>query len=247
MLRCSIRGAQMDLRLMTDLSPVATPVRSPLPRGRFRRLGPADARHLRAHLARLHPDDLRHRFMGSMPRRLLHRYVQALDWRRAVLVGCFIGRSLRGVCELHPIGGNRAEIAISVERRLQGRGIGESLLGRTLLLARNRGLTALELRCMADNQRIRRLVGKFDSETTFEAMEAAATIHSLPPTPATYVIELVEQAGTFGATLFRFWLGSARRGWPSRGWPTPDLFALAPEASGRPAARSPAQPADAAQ
>ena len=229
MLRCSIRNAQMDLRLMTDLSPVATPVWSPLPHARFRRLGVADSRHLRAHFLRLHPDDLRHRFMGAMPRRLLHRYVRALDWQRAVLVGCFVGRSLRGVCELHPIAGNRAEIAISVERRLQGRGIGRALLGRTLLLARNRGLTVLELRCMADNLRIRRLVGTFNSETTFGSMEAAATIHSLPATPATYVTEMVEQAGLFGATLFRFWLGSAQHGWPGRGWSTPDLFARAPE------------------
>jgi GNAT superfamily N-acetyltransferase len=224
MLRCSIRNAQMDLRLMTDLSCPAPVLRPSLPAGRYRRLGVADGRHLRAHLLRLHPDDLRHRFMGAMPRRLIDRYVRALDWQRAVLVGCFIGRSLRGVCELHPIGGNRAEIAISVERRFQGRGIGQALLGRTLVLARNRGLTALELRCMIDNQRIRRLVGKFNGETTFESMEASATIQSLPPTAATYVTEMVEQAGTFGATLIRFWLGRAQRNWAGRCWSTPDLF-----------------------
>jgi RimJ/RimL family protein N-acetyltransferase len=224
MLRCSIRNAQMDLRLMTDLSSPAPVVRPSLPAGRFRRLRAADKRHLRAHLLRLHPDDVRHRFMGAMPRRLIDRHVRGLDWQRAVLVGCFIGRSLRGVCELHPIVGNRAEIAISVERRFQGRGIGQALLGRILVLARNRGLTALELRCMIDNQRIRRLVGKFDGKTSFESMEASTTIQSLPPTAATYGTEIAEQAGTIGATLFRFWLGRAQRNWAGRCWSTPDLF-----------------------
>lgn len=222
MLHCNMRNAQMDPWPMNQLSR-ATP-HPTAPGGRFRRLNAADARHLRAHLLRLHPDDLRHRFMGAMPRQLVHRYVRALDWRRAILIGCFVGRSLRGVCELHPIAGNRAEIAISVERRFQGRGIGQALLGRTLLLARNRGLTALELRCMVDNQRVRRLVGKFDGETSLDAAEVATTIRSLPPTPATYATEMVEQAGVFGATVIRFWLDRTGRNWAGRCWSTPDLF-----------------------
>lgn len=168
--------------------------------------------------------------MATAPKRMVERYVRAIDWRRSVLIGCFLGRSLRGVCELHPITGNRAEIAVSVERRFQGRGIGTSLLSRTLLLARNRGLTALELRCLVHNQRMRRVIAKFDSETSVEAMEACSTIRSLPATPATYVTEMVEQAGIFGATLYRFWLSRAQPKWPhgswgDRCWRTPDLFA----------------------
>ncbi len=226
----------MDLRRMNDLRPTARAVRQTAAHGRVRRLDVADARHLRAHLLRLHPDDLRARFMAAAPRRLVDRYVRGIDWRRSLLLGCFIGRSLRAVCELHPIAGNRAEIAVSVERRFQGRGIGTSLLSRTLLLARNRGWTDLEFRCNADNQRMRRLVGKFDSRTAVEAMEACATIHSLPPTPATYVSEMVEQAEVFGATLVRFWLGRDGRGWPPIAWSgrcraTPDLFGAAPRQS----------------
>ncbi len=224
----------MDLRLMKNHRPTASAVRQTAARGRFCRLEARDARHLRTHLLRLHPDDLRSRFMATAPRQMVDRYVRTIDWRRAVLIGCFIGRSLRGVCELHPIAGNRAEIAVSIERRFQGRGIGTAILSRTLLLARNRGLTALELRCLVDNQRMRRLVGKFDGETAVEEMEACATIHSLPATPATHVTEMVEQAGIFGATLIRFWLGRAQPCWPGADWPgaewtdnggaTPDLF-----------------------
>lgn len=203
----------------------ATPVRPTDALGRFRRLTAADGRHFRAHLLRLHPDDLRHRFMGTTPRTLVHRYVHALDWQHAIISGCFVGRSLRGVCELHPISGNRAEIAVSVERRFQRRGIGRALLGRTLVLARNRGLTVLEFRCTTDNQRMRKLVGRFDGATTFEAMEATATIHSLPPTPVTYISEMVEQAGDFGVTMTHFWFSARKPDWSGRCWWTPDLFA----------------------
>jgi RimJ/RimL family protein N-acetyltransferase len=194
--------------------------------GRHRRLDAADAQHLRAHFLRHNADDLRSRFMTTTPRHLVRRYVRALDWRRSLLVGCFIGRSLRGVCEIHPIAGPRAEIAISVERRFQGRGIGTALMSKALVLARNRGLTELELRCLVENHRMRRLVGKFDGETAIEAMEASSTIHAQPADAATYVTEMVEQAGVLGTTLIRFWLTSPEDRWPGRCWATPDLFTL---------------------
>jgi RimJ/RimL family protein N-acetyltransferase len=224
--RCSKGNAEMDLRLMTNPFPAVSTAGQHARRGRHRRLEAADSQHLRAHLLRLHPEDLRSRFMTTTPRHLVHRYVGAIDWRRSLLVGCFFGRSLRGVCELHPIAGRRAEIAISVERRFQGRGIGSALMSRALVLARNRGLTELELRCLVENQRMRRLVGKFDGETAVEAMEASSTIHAQPANAATYVTEMVEQAGVLGTTLIRFWLTSPGAGWPGRCWATPDLFAL---------------------
>ena len=211
---------------MDDTRPTASPVQQTLARGRFRRLEARDARHLRAHFLRLDPDDLRSRFMATAPRLFVNRYVRAIDWQNAVLVGCFIGRSLRGVTELYPIKGHHAEMAVSVERRFQGRGIGARLLSRTFLLARNRGFTELEFRCLADNQRMRNLVQKFDSRISIEATEAAAIVHSLPPTAATYVSEMIEQASLFGATLIRFWIDRAGRGWGSVEWPTQEeLFA----------------------
>ena len=209
---------------MTYFSPATSGAPLPVSAGRLRRLGPADSRHLQAHFLRLHPDDLRHRFMGGMPRSLVHRYVRGIDWHRAIIVGCFFGRSLRGVCELYPMSGSRAEVAVSVERRFQGRGIGQSLIGRMLILARNRRLTALEFRCMAGNQRMRALVAKFDSVTIIDSMEAEATVRALPPTPATYGIEMIEQADVFGSRVVRFWLDSTARTWPGRCWATPDLF-----------------------
>lgn len=193
------------------------------PVGMYRRLDEADRRHIRAHLLRLHPDDLRHRFMGARQRSFIDRYVGALDWDQVIVVGYFANRSLRGVCELHPIGDSRAEIAISVERRFQRRGIGAELFRRMLILARNRGITVLELRCMATNERIRRLIRRFNGEITFDAPDACGTIRPLPPTAATLVTEMVEQAGTFGNSLIHLWLNNAGKSWPS--WAPSELFA----------------------
>jgi len=194
-----------------------------LPGATFRRLGAADARRLRTHLLRLHPDDVRNRFMGAKQRTLIMRYVRSIDWQRAVILGCFLGRSMRGVCELHPIDGRRGEIAVSVERRFQRRGIGKQLLGRVLVLARNRGLVELELRCFTSNGKMRGLVRGFDGKLDVEAMEATAVIHALPPTPATYLSEMVEQAGLVGSSLLRLWLDTPA--WSAkRCRATPDMF-----------------------
>ncbi|MEO1086422.1 MAG: GNAT family N-acetyltransferase, partial [Acidobacteriota bacterium] len=86
------------------------------------------------------------------------RFRVTIDWRTAVIVGCFLGRSMRGACELYPIDKRRGEIAVSVERRFQRRGIGREMLSRTLLLARNRGMVELEFRCFTHNGKMRGLV-----------------------------------------------------------------------------------------
>lgn len=214
------------------------------PKRCFRRLTAADTRSLRSHFLRLDPDDLLHRFMGARHRLHVDRYVRTIDWRRAVLVGCFIGRSLRGVGELHALRPPRAELAFTVERRFQRRGVGHELLRRTLLLARNRGLTALELRCRVDNERVRRLIRDFDGKITLEPMEAQGTIRPLPPTALTIATEMIEEAGLVGDALIKLWLDRPwrRQNWPGRCWLTPDLF-TEPERSAEPSPQIEGRPA----
>lgn len=195
-----------------------------LPGASYRRLGAPDARRLRAHLLRLHPDDVHSRFMGAKQRSLITRYVRSIDWRSALLIGCFLGRSMRGVCELYPIDKERGEIAVSVERRFQRRGIGREMLERMLLLARNRGLVELEFRCFTSNGKMRGLVRSFDGKLDVEAMEAIAVIHALPPTPVTYWAEMMEQVGLVGNSLMRLWLHTPNRS-AGRCRTTADLFA----------------------
>ncbi len=178
----------------------------------WRRLGSADARQYRAHLLRLAPDDFSDRFMGARCRHFVSTHARSLDWNRVIVVGCWVGRSLRGVAELHPIGGRRGELALSVEQRFQRRGIGSELLRRVLLLARNRGAVELELRCLVTNQRIRRLIGRFQGQIRDDFQESSGTIHVLPPNAATLITELAESADRLGRSLIRLWLGSTGRG-----------------------------------
>lgn len=194
-----------------------------VPGASYRRLDAGDARRLRAHLLRLHPDDVHNRFMGAKHRTLITRYVRAIDWQTALIIGCFFGRSMRGACELYPIDKRRGEIAVSVERRFQRRGIGREMLSRTLLLARNRGMVEFEFRCFTHNGKMRGLVRGFDGKVDIEAMEATAVIHALPATPITYLSEMVEQAGLVGSSLMRLWLHTHNMA-SDRCRATPDMF-----------------------
>lgn len=178
---------------------------------RWRRLGTADARQFRAHLLRLDPEDFADRFMGARRRHFVASYVRSLDWERAIVVGCWVGRSLRGVAELHPIGSRRGELALSVERRFQRRGIGAELLRRVLLLARNRGATELELRCLVTNLRVRRLIGRFQGQIRDDFQESSGIIRVLPPNAATLIAEMADTADQFGRSLIRLWLASTAR------------------------------------
>ena len=63
---------------------------------------------------------------------------------------------------------HEAEAAFSIEQPWQSHGVGSVLLERTLLSARNRGIKALHMHCLADNRRMQQLARKFDAELSFD-------------------------------------------------------------------------------
>ena len=115
-------------------------------------------------------------------------------WLDAIVHGFFIGGELRGAAELRPIGGRlskQAEAAFSVETQWQSHGIGSALLQRTLLTARNRGISHLHMACLADNRRMQQLARKFDAELSFDFGEVVAAVEAPHPTPLSVVRELI--------------------------------------------------------
>jgi len=60
------------------------------------------------------------------------------------------------------------EAAFSIEQPWQSHGVGTELLERTLLSARNRGITSLQMLCLADNQRMQQLARKFEAGFRFD-------------------------------------------------------------------------------
>ena len=144
----------------------------PLPDGGTIRklwLGETDA--YRDHLLRLDPDSRRRRFSGAVSDECIARHAATANEIGVVVHGFFIDGVLRGAAELRRIGStfnHEAEAAFSIEQPWQSHGVGTELLERTLLSARNRGVTSLHMHCLADNQRMQQLARKFEAGLKFD-------------------------------------------------------------------------------
>lgn len=157
----SVKSANVRLFFDAELPDVAAheqPIE--VPRG-LRSLSGGDAAALRDHLLRLHPDDRRARFAHPVSERRIERYVREIDWDRSLLIGWHDDGVLRAVVQAHwPdvawLNGN-AELAVSVERAFQRRGIASAMVPLVALAARNRRLPGLYLTARTDNEAVRRL------------------------------------------------------------------------------------------
>jgi GNAT superfamily N-acetyltransferase len=144
----------------------------PLPEGGvIRKLWAGETDAYRDHLLRLDPDSRRRRFSGGVADEVIGRHAATAGDAGVVMHGFFVDGVLRGAAELRPYGGlfpHQAEAAFSIEQPWQSHGIGTGLLQRTLLSARNRGITQLQMQCLANNERMQQLARKFAAELTFD-------------------------------------------------------------------------------
>ena len=144
----------------------------PLPDGGLiRKLWPGETDAYRDHLLRLDPDSRHTRFSGAMSDQAIANYAATARGIDMVVHGFFVDGTLRGAAELRQIGpmfSHAAEAAFSIEKPWQSHGVGSALLERTLLSARNRGIKALHMQCLANNRRMQQLARKFEAELTFE-------------------------------------------------------------------------------
>jgi GNAT superfamily N-acetyltransferase len=144
----------------------------PLPDGgAIRKLWMGEAEAYRDHLLRLDNESRQRRFSGAASDEFIARHAAAAFTPRAVLHGFFAEGTLRGVAELRqmgPVFAREGEAAFSVEQPWQSQGVGSVLLERTLLSARNRGMTTLHMHCLADNRRMQQLARKFEADLHFD-------------------------------------------------------------------------------
>ncbi len=177
-------------------------VRTQPPNPIFRKLGPTDQGRLAAHLLRLDASDRQMRFGGSLGDRSIRAYCERIDWPRATILGCFVQGELRGVAELVLTGADfpgKAELALTVEKPFQNRGIGTELLRRILVIARNRYLTTVYMICLLENQEMRHMARKFAARLVIREGQVEGKIW--PPWP-TY-LSFFEEAASDGQALFR--------------------------------------------
>lgn len=130
------------------------------------------------HLARLDPETRRLRFGNPVNDVFLARYADLALSSDAVIKGCFVNGTLRGVGELRFLSGDRADAegAFCLEREFQGRGLGDRLFERLVTAARNRGVRRLFLTCLRENRRMQRIADHHGAELSFTGGDVMAEI-----------------------------------------------------------------------
>lgn len=163
---------------------------------RFRRLDSRDRTARLAHLTRLEPEARRARGLCA----------RNLDPPEPPLaVGAFLDDCLIGTSELYPVRVGTGELALAVEPAYRRQGIGRALFERALALARNRFWRELFLFFAVDNAAVRALLRTRAARVRLEPPEACAVLALLPPTPATWALELLDLGELWRERL---------RGWP---------------------------------
>lgn len=171
----------------------------------IRKLLPAELGQYRAHLLRLDRADRYARFTGTVSDETIDQHCARLDWTRTILLGVFEQGELRGAVELctdRLLWPHEAELAISVEKGLQGQKVGTTLIRRALTIAANRGIQRMHMMCLPDNVRMRALARKFGGRVSLRDGEIAVAFDLPRPTQFSLALEALEDgAGAVNAVL----------------------------------------------
>ncbi len=172
--------------------------------GVIRKLWPGEADSYRNHLLRLDQDSRHSRFGGGVADDFIADYVKTTLRLNAVVHGFFVDGMLRGAAELRPLGptfAREAEVALSIEAPWQSLGVGSTLLDRTLLAARNRGIKSLHMACLANNRRMQELARKFAAELSFDFGSVVGEVAAARPTPLSVLREFVADGHGFATAV----------------------------------------------
>jgi GNAT superfamily N-acetyltransferase len=172
--------------------------------GIVRKLWVGEADAYRDHLLRLDPESRRRRFTGTVADEVIVRHAATISAVGVVVHGFFVDGVLRGAAELRHIGSPfapEAEAAFSIELPWQSHGVGTVLLERTLLSARNRGIKALHMQCLADNQRMQQLARKFEAELSFDFGSVVGEVDPPRSTPLSLMREAVADGHSIASAI----------------------------------------------
>lgn len=154
-----------------------------IPPGVIRQLRPSDLPRFRDHLLRLDAESRRDRFNGPSSDAFVGAYAERAFRDGTTVIGYVEGDDVLGAAELHEIGGEGepvGEIAFSVERALQHRGIGSRLFQRLIWHAHALGYTRLRVTTHPQNQAMKRLASRFNARLRFEGGETVGLIELEP-------------------------------------------------------------------
>jgi GNAT superfamily N-acetyltransferase len=166
----------------------------------IRRVWPAEFSEFRAHLKRLDADSRQMRFGGIVTDAFIDDYVDSAHRVGTVIYGTFAGSSLVAAGELRTIFDTwpiAAEAAFSVEKAWQDHGLGDTLMGRIITVAQNRGISTVYMLCMRDNVRMQHLASKHKARLKVEDGEVSGHVDPAWPTPSSLMEEFMDSANGF--------------------------------------------------
>lgn len=178
---------------------------NPKAEGTFRKLWVSDTAALQAHLLRLDPESRRMRFGTPVTDYFIEQYAQHALGSHSIAHGWFVNGVLRGVAELRgfrSVGGGEAEAAFSVEKDFQNGGVGTELFARTVLAARNRGISRLFVNFLSQNQRMQAIAKKFDAVLTFDSDGVQGKIDAPRANAMSVLKEAVTDSGAVADRMF---------------------------------------------
>jgi GNAT superfamily N-acetyltransferase len=177
----------------------------PLPEGgAIRKLWIGETDAYRDHLLRLDKESRYRRFSGTVSDDFIARHATTANEIGVVVHGFFVDGTLRGAAELRRMGSvltHNAEAAFSIEQPWQSHGVGTVLLERTLLSARNRGINALHMHCLANNQRMQQLARKFEADLSFDFGSVVGEVDTPRSTPLSLMREAMADAHGVAAAV----------------------------------------------
>ena len=147
--------------------------------GTIRQLRPSDLPRFRDHLLRLDSESRRDRFNGAIDDNFLTNYAERCFAEGATVIGYVEGDEVLGAAELHEradLSEPTGEIAFSVERALQHRGIGRRLFERLIGNALGLGYTRLLVTTHPNNDAMKALARRFNAALTFQDGETVGVI-----------------------------------------------------------------------
>ncbi|MBD0416388.1 GNAT family N-acetyltransferase [Oryzicola mucosus] len=150
------------------------------PAGLIRQLRPSDLSLFTDHLKRLDAASRRDRFNGMTDDDYLTAYAYRCFHEGVTVIGYVEDGKVLGAAELHEIpdedGEPTAEIAFSVERSLQHKGLGGRLFERLIVQAEGFGYQRLRVTTHSGNGAMKALARRFNAVLSFEAGEATGVI-----------------------------------------------------------------------
>lgn len=147
--------------------------------GTIRQLRPSDLPRFAEHLTRLDEQSRRDRFNGMTDDDFLRAYADRCFHEGVTVIGYVEGDEVLGAAELHERPDENeptAEIAFSVERELQHRGIGGRLFRRIIAHAKGLAYKRLRVTTHANNAAMKALARRFNARLSFEHGEANGII-----------------------------------------------------------------------